>query len=278
MQRRIHWLLAAIFSFIIQACGSDPVLEDCSNGLDDDLNGSIDCNDISCQNVAICNPVEQEVCNNGLDDDNNSLTDCEDIACAAEPTCQVDPCGNNTIDTGEQCDGNNLNGSLCSDFGFDGGVLSCKQDCTLDTLGCTNELCNNNIDDDLDGLTDCNDADCATAVNCQTCGNNVINAGEECDANNLNGASCSSLGFDGGVLFCNNDCTLNQSNCADEVCFGGLDDDGDGLVDCADSNCANAANCVPTCGDGLINQGNEQCDGNNLNNQAALAWALMRAP
>jgi hypothetical protein len=268
MKPRIHWLFAAIFSLALQGCGQDPVPpENCANQIDDDGNGKTDCDDSACENVASCEPAV-EICGNQIDDDNNGLIDCLDGACTSDPACLANPCGNNTLDAGEQCDGNNLNNQACSNFGFGGGVLSCKQNCTFDTNACANEICNNTIDDDLDGNTDCNDSDCAAAANCQACGNNTIDAGEECDANNLNGSTCATLGFDGGNLFCNANCTLNQSNCADEVCTGGLDEDGDTLVDCLDPNCANNVACVPGCGDNQINQTNEECDGNNFGGES----------
>jgi len=46
-------------------------------------------------------------------------------------------CGNNTIETGEQCDGSDLDGQTCVSRGYDGGALNCKPDCTFDISGCT---------------------------------------------------------------------------------------------------------------------------------------------
>lgn len=45
------------------------------------------------------------------------------------------------------------------------------------------------------------------------CGNGVINSGEQCDDSDLGGESCSSLGFSGGTLSCNSNCTFNTSAC-----------------------------------------------------------------
>ena len=45
-------------------------------------------------------------------------------------------CGNAVIDTGEQCDQNNLNGATCVSQGFASGTLQCGADCALDTSGC----------------------------------------------------------------------------------------------------------------------------------------------
>ena len=46
-------------------------------------------------------------------------------------------CGNGNIDSGEQCDGSNLNGKTCSTQGFSAGTLSCNSNCTFNTSACT---------------------------------------------------------------------------------------------------------------------------------------------
>ena len=58
------------------------------------------------------------------------------------------------------------------------------------------------------------------------CGNGFINAGEECDANNLNGASCITLGYAFGTLQCSASCTFDTSGCT-PVRFT---DNGDGTI------------------------------------------------
>ena len=45
-------------------------------------------------------------------------------------------CGNNDRETGEACDGSDLNGATCVSQGFGGGNLSCSN-CTFNTSGCT---------------------------------------------------------------------------------------------------------------------------------------------
>lgn len=47
-----------------------------------------------------------------------------------------DLCGNGQINSGEQCDGSNLNGESCTTLGFSGGSLSCSS-CSFDTGSCT---------------------------------------------------------------------------------------------------------------------------------------------
>ena len=45
------------------------------------------------------------------------------------------------------------------------------------------------------------------------CGDGIIQSGEECDTSNLNGQTCTSLGFYGGTLLCYSNCTFNTSSC-----------------------------------------------------------------
>jgi hypothetical protein len=46
------------------------------------------------------------------------------------------------------------------------------------------------------------------------CGNGTINAGEDCEVGNLNGATCQTLGFETGVLACGAGCAYDRSGCA----------------------------------------------------------------
>ncbi|MEK7471254.1 MAG: dockerin type I domain-containing protein [Patescibacteria group bacterium] len=49
----------------------------------------------------------------------------------------VPGCGDGIIESGEECDGSNLNSKNCSTQGFSGGTLSCTASCTFNTLACT---------------------------------------------------------------------------------------------------------------------------------------------
>jgi MYXO-CTERM domain-containing protein len=49
-------------------------------------------------------------------------------------------CGNGSRENSEDCDGDDLSGFTCADVGFDGGVLSCTDDCELDTSQCTSDV------------------------------------------------------------------------------------------------------------------------------------------
>jgi PGF-pre-PGF domain-containing protein len=49
-------------------------------------------------------------------------------------------CGNGIIETGEDCDGTQLNGQTCTGLGYTGGTLACSASCKLDKSGCISEL------------------------------------------------------------------------------------------------------------------------------------------
>ncbi len=50
------------------------------------------------------------------------------------------------------------------------------------------------------------------------CGNGTIDPPEQCDGQELGGATCESEGFGGGTLACDDDCTFDYSSCTDPAC------------------------------------------------------------
>lgn len=50
-------------------------------------------------------------------------------------------------------------------------------------------------------------------VKISICGNEVIEGGEDCEGLNLNGKSCTSLGYSGGELSCDIACTFDVTEC-----------------------------------------------------------------
>lgn len=68
-------------------CHGAPTPEtNCTDGIDNDGNGLMDCNDPNCQNDPAC-AANPEICNDGIDNNDNGLTDCADPACATNPAC-----------------------------------------------------------------------------------------------------------------------------------------------------------------------------------------------
>lgn len=53
----------------------------CENGVDDDLDGAIDCESVSCRALGVCIESEGDTCDNGLDDDGDALLDARDPGC-----------------------------------------------------------------------------------------------------------------------------------------------------------------------------------------------------
>jgi hypothetical protein len=99
-------------------------------------------------------------------------------------------CGDGTIDASEECELTDLGGASCTSLGFAPGTLACAAGCTLDTSGCPKYPAPG------------------------SCGNGTIEPGETCDAPDLGGASCASVGFPlGGPLGCTATCLYDSSGC-----------------------------------------------------------------
>ena len=112
----------------------------------------------------------------------------------------------------------------------------------------------------------------------KTCGNGLLNQGEECDGTKLNNKTCYLLGYDGGKLSCNTNCTFNKAlcyKCGDGVVNGAEKCDGgalgnktcqteqyDGGTLKCNPNCTLDTSGCYKCGDKKMN-GQEQCDGSD---------------
>lgn len=73
-----------------------------------------------------------------------------------------------------------------------------------------------------DGIQNCSETGVDVGGTCASlCGNGIIDAGEECDGANLDGQSCVTQGYAGGMLACDStSCTFNTSSCT-PVCTDG---------------------------------------------------------
>jgi hypothetical protein len=201
--------------------------------------------------------------------------------------CWGDPntCGNGTIDTEEDCDGQNLRGATCTDLDpiYTGGTLRCGDNCRWDIQRCvTHGTCGNGV---VDPGEDCEPfpidpttlvpVQCSAipphrgigtlecdAVTCKyefdvcddvkpVCGNGIREGEEACDGSDRYITSCVDLGayrFRGGFLRCREDCTLDISQC----------------FDCGGAHC----------GDGVAESG-ENCDGSDFKGKTcqSLGWS-----
>lgn len=232
-----------------------------------------------------------------------------------------DPCGNGTIDPGEQCDGVNLRGFGCWDLGFPTGVLGCSDACAFDTSACDpRPECGDNVRAGLEACdgTDLGGWDCQTAgygdgvLNCfppgnpddcrfdtsectgsgSDCGNSQLEGIEQCDGTELGGIGCTDLGlgYTGGSLACHSDCRFDDSACegSPPLCGDGLiegaeDCEGDDLggatcasvgfytgnLGCDVVSCFFDLSRCHWCGNGELDEG-EECDGSNHDNTTCL--------
>ena len=80
-------------SFTVACYGApepDPYYEDtdalCSDGMDNDDDGAIDCADAECNGLAMCGT---EVCDDDYDNDGDGQVDCDDSDCSSDPSCQI---------------------------------------------------------------------------------------------------------------------------------------------------------------------------------------------
>lgn len=98
------------------------------------------------------------------------------------------------------------------------------------------ESCTDAIDNDADGLTDCDDPDCAADPACMPVPVEICNDAID---NDMDGAiDCTDADCAGDPA-----CPAVGKPVKAEICTDGIDNDADGLIDCKDSNCASDPGC-----------------------------------
>lgn len=216
-----------------------PLKESCTDGVDNDYDGSIDCGDSECASkcgVKYGIPYESD-CANDADDDYDGKVDCADPDCSTSPSCGGTKYG---IPYEGACDD-----TLDNDG--DGQVDCADPDCQT-TPACQGTKygipyesdCTNGTDDDGDGKIDCADSDCGSSCGVKygipyetECGDDVDNDGDglvDCaDGDCASAGGC--MGTKYGIPY--------EIDCTD-----GLDNDNDAKIDCSDTDCASAPNCM----------------------------------
>lgn len=73
----------------IDGAGGTPTTEtNCSDSIDNDGDGQIDCNDTDCSSDSACTgPTTETDCSDDVDNDGDGNTDCLDSDCSADPAC-----------------------------------------------------------------------------------------------------------------------------------------------------------------------------------------------
>jgi Peptidase family M23 len=203
--------VAALAMAVGVGCAANASREYCDNGVDDNGDGLVDCDDPKCVYVDRCAEGD-EVCDDQWDNDRDGATDCDDNDCLGAPACAPPELCGDGLD-------NDLDGAAdCADY-----------DC-IEEPDCEGvENCNDNVDNDGDGDADCDDSDCASTPVCmgtEICFDSIDNDGDgdvDCDD-----SDCAALpACQGTVEYCDDD----------------VDNDGDGDVDCDDSDCAALPDC-----------------------------------
>jgi cysteine-rich repeat protein len=183
--------------------------------------------------IALC--VVPTLCGDGVvdageacDDGNNATGDGCNATCAIEAayTCSGSPsvcvpnCGNGVINAGETCDDANiLSGDGCS--------AACAIEANYTCVG-TPSVCTPN------------------------CGNGVVNVNETCDdANQIPDDGCNACSLD-PTFSCSGTPQVCMPLPVESKCNDGADDDGDGMIDCADSDCAFGCGLATQCTAGQL--------------------------
>lgn len=159
---------------------------------------------------------------------------------------------------GDECggcpDGSECVDGMCQAAGCEGGCPGLSY-CDLATNTCQpgcafDDQCPNGTCDVATHTCVCADGFVACGTECipedevceDSCGDGVLDGNETCDGAALGGATCESLGYVGGELACESNCTAYDT-----------------------SGCV-----APSCGDGIINQDSEDCDGSDLGGETCI--------
>jgi hypothetical protein len=236
----------------------------CGDGTDNDGDGLIDCGDDDCAADARCIP--ETSCTNGIDDDADTLTDCYDPGCVPDPACTI--AGNDTC-TSAYALPDDPDGVW---YGTTAGMIhdtvgTCATSATAPDVVYSFELTGRATvtawlaGSAYDTVMYLRNTPCATGTSIA------------CNDDNGSGGSWSRISttLDPGTYFlfvdgygtASGNYVLQVTTVLAEVCTGGIDEDGDTLIDCADPDCRTSPSCVElACGDTIDNDfdGFTDCD------------------
>lgn len=228
----------------------------CGDGVDDDTDGFTDCDDVDCVVSAIC--LEETDCNDGLDDDGDGFTDCDDPSCADDATCIATACYDDALGDAYgdafatvALDGDDVTTS-CGYGGDDAFVTWTAPATATWTIATT-------ADSSFDYITlEAASGDCAslTSLGCEETypyyeGDPSVTLALV--AGDIVGLAVeSAYGYPASA-------TLTAWADTEFDCADGLDNDGDGAADCDDAACGSV--CPETlCGDSLDNDADGSTD------------------
>lgn len=233
--------------------GANTGSEICDDGIDNDGDNFIDCIDYDCRPGPSCLENTDALCSDGEDNDGDMLMDCADPSCHGHP--------NVTVCVETNCDPNDGN-----DDDMDGFTDCADEDCFLDAA-CAGENevgntdCDDNADNDNDGPVDCQEYSCrVTADVCTETGNECTGGMDE-DGDMF--ADCADRD-------CQYDLQCPNAEVTDALCSDGINNDAsmtNTYTDCEDFSCQQSplvmsaceGNAV-TCSDGIDNDGEGNID------------------
>lgn len=230
----------------------DNSMTQCSDGIDNDVDGLIDMNDPGCSNPLDDDEIDgiSYQCSDGIDNDGDLLIDMNDPGCTA-------PTDNNETDSAAlpQCsDGLDNDG--------DGLIDMADPDCSNpgDESESSLPQCSDGLDNDNDGYVDLQDPDCVSAQDNSEGGAPIYQCSDGVDNDgdtyiDLADPDCSSATDD------------SEGGAPTYQCSDGLDNDNDGYIDLQDTDCDSATDdsegvpiTVTQCSDGLDNDGDTYVD------------------
>ena len=242
-------------------CYGDPACfapghEICNNGIDDNDNGLVDCQDPECFSDPTCivHPGT-EICDNGIDDNGDGLTDCADPQCKTFPACLSAACKAD-VDFGAIASSGASVTRTMSTVGATASYGTCASPGGVARVGSFNLPAAADVKLDFSQVKGSAHvaavfrAGVGQPCDVQTNLVHCLDAGQEptasytfpaLPAGNYWVIVQSFTGTMGSTTV-----TLSTGKpTAPEICNNGIDDDGNGLIDCADLACVNAPNCRP---------------------------------
>jgi hypothetical protein len=193
----------------------------------------MNCADEDCDGAALgCSMgcAEFETCGNGIDDDCNGLVDCEDPVCSTDPACASGCTANEFAcrdGRDEDCDGHvDCADPECST------AEGCASTPPPATPMCEREFpffvevwCGDGRDNDCDGLIDCMDPDCESPGNCGCAPRETLcsdGVDEDCDEHTDCGDSDCASCEPGSTRWCDDPvyCHWGRQNCNPDGSWG----------------------------------------------------------
>lgn len=244
---------------------SENTIVACSDGIDNDGNGLIDCDDPGCTEtmgtadapgpgMTVCAKTENNTytCSDGIDNDGNGYVDCNDNSCKQLSVCciksgtegtTIESCSdgidndcNRYVDCNDKACYNSSVPEVkeyCQKLRCPGSV-SAEGDCdsedktTEECLLQALQSCADNKDNDCNGYTDCQDYSCSKS--------SISGVAAYCTL--VNGADASTVTNETVLEFYQKyGITKPVAENTPELCQDGVDNDFNGLTDCEDPGC-----------------------------------------